>query len=64
MAKTFECSDAGLLCRTKVKGESEEEVLEQAVAHAREAHGVDLSGSSTLTRYAASLIRDDSATAE
>ena len=61
MAKSFECASAGVICRTKVTGETEEEVLAKAVEHAREAHGVDLTQSSTLANYAKSLIRDDSA---
>ena len=61
MAKSFECASAGVVCRAKVTGETEEEVLAKAVEHAREAHGVDLTQSSTLANYAKSLIHDDSA---
>lgn len=64
MAKTFSCRDAGVVCGAKVSGESEDEVLAKAIAHAREAHGVDLSQSSTLARYAQSLVRDEHADAE
>ena len=60
MAKSFRCADAGVVCNAKVSGESEEEVLADAVEHARQAHGVDLGQSSTLTGYVRSLIRDDS----
>lgn len=60
MAKTFQCRDAGVVCSAKVRGESDDEVLAKAIAHAREAHGVDLSQSNTLARYAQSLVRDDS----
>ena len=59
MTKSFRCRDAGVVCRAKITGQTEEEVLEQAVAHARDAHGVDLTDSRTLARYARSLIRDD-----
>lgn len=58
MTKSFECRDAGVVCRTKVTGDTEEEVLAKAVEHARRAHGVDLTQSSTLANYARSLIRD------
>jgi predicted small metal-binding protein len=57
--KRFACRDAGVVCRAEVTGETEEEVLAQAVEHARAKHGVDLSQSTTLANYARSLIRDD-----
>lgn len=59
--KSFECSHAGVVCKAKVSGETEEEVLVKAVEHAREAHGVDLTVSSTLANYARSLIYDEPA---
>lgn len=61
MAKTFECRHTGVLCDAKVSGQTDEEVLTKAIAHARDAHGVDLSQSKTLIRYAHSLVRDDAA---
>ncbi|HYF26661.1 MAG TPA: DUF1059 domain-containing protein [Baekduia sp.] len=61
MTKSFRCEDAGVVCRAKVTGETEEEVLRKAVEHARDAHGVDLTQSTTLARYARSLIRDEAA---
>jgi predicted small metal-binding protein len=61
MAKSFECANGGVVCRAKLTGETEEEVLAKAVAHARQAHGVDLTQSTTLANYAKSLIRDESA---
>lgn len=60
MAKSFKCADAGVICNAEVTGDTEEEVLRKAVAHAKQAHGVDLTQSSTLAGYAKSLIRDDS----
>ncbi len=60
MTKSFRCQDAGVVCRAKVTGETEEEVLGKAVEHAREKHGVDLSASTTLANYARSLVRDES----
>lgn len=59
MPKSFRCEDGGVVCAAEVTGETEEEVLEKAVAHAREVHGVDLAQSVTLARYARSLIRDE-----
>lgn len=54
--KRFACADAGVICNAEVTGETEEEVLAKAVEHARDAHGVDLSASTTLANYARSLI--------
>ena len=59
MTKSFRCEDAGVVCRARVTGETEEEVLAKAVEHAREAHGVDLAASTTLANFARSAIRDD-----
>ncbi|MBA2359769.1 MAG: DUF1059 domain-containing protein [Actinobacteria bacterium] len=60
MAKTFSfrCADAGVPCRAKITGETEEEVLAKAVAHAKEKHGVDLTQAQTLARYARSAIKE------
>ncbi|MDQ6779129.1 MAG: DUF1059 domain-containing protein [Actinomycetota bacterium] len=59
MAKSFRCADAGVVCKAKVTGETDQEVLAKAVEHAKQAHGVDLARSSTLAKFAQSLIRDD-----
>jgi predicted small metal-binding protein len=59
--KSFECKHGGVPCNAKVTGETEEEVLAKAVEHAKQVHGIDLTVSSTLARYAKSLIRDESA---
>ena len=59
MTKTFECKHGGVVCGAKIRGETEDEVLEKAVAHAKKAHGVDLSSSKTLASYAKSLIREE-----
>lgn len=64
MAKSFRCSDAGVVCNYRAKGSSEDEVLEKAVAHARKVHHVDLTEAETLARYARSAIRDDSGRSE
>jgi predicted small metal-binding protein len=60
VTKSFSCQDAGVVCRATVTGETDEEVLAKAVEHAREAHGVDLAQSTTLAKFARSVIRDDS----
>ena len=59
MAKTFECKDAGAVCRAKIRGETDVEVLKKANEHAKRSHGIDLTQSRTLVRYAQSLIREE-----
>jgi predicted small metal-binding protein len=59
MAKTFRCSHGGIVCGAKITGETDDEVLAKAVAHAKKAHGVDLTQAQTLARYAKSLIREE-----
>jgi predicted small metal-binding protein len=61
VTKSFECRHGGVVCRAKVTGETDEEVLQRAVEHAKEAHGIDLTQSKTLANYAQSLIRDEAA---
>ena len=61
MTKSFRCADAGVVCRAEITGETEDEVLEKAVEHAREKHGIDLTVSTTLTNFAESAIRDEAA---
>lgn len=63
MTKSFRCADTGVVCRTEITGETEEEVLQKAVEHAREKHGVDLTASTTLANFAKSAIRDEGASA-
>ena len=58
MAKVFECRHGGIVCRTTLRGETEDDVLRMAVAHAKQKHGVDLTQSNTLARYAQSLVRE------
>ena len=57
--KSFQCAHGGVPCKAKVTGDTEEDVLAKAVEHAKQVHGVDLTVSSTLARYAQSLIRDE-----
>jgi predicted small metal-binding protein len=59
LTKSFSCADAGVVCSAKVTGETEEEVLEKAVEHARKKHGVDLTVSTTLAKFAQSAIKDE-----
>jgi predicted small metal-binding protein len=59
LAKSFECRHGGVVCNAKLTGETDEDVLAQAVEHAKKVHGIDLSQSKTLAGYAQSLIRDD-----
>jgi predicted small metal-binding protein len=58
MAQTIECRHGGLVCGARVEGETEEEVVQKAVEHAREKHGVDVEQSQTLVRYLRSLVRE------
>ena len=58
MAKSFECRHGGVVCRARVTGATDDEVLTKAIEHAKKAHGVDLTISKTLARYAQSLIRE------
>jgi predicted small metal-binding protein len=59
MPKTFECSHGGVVCGAKIRGASDDDVLRRAIEHAKKVHGVDLTQSKTLARYALSLIKDD-----
>jgi predicted small metal-binding protein len=59
MPFTFECKSGGVVCGAKIRAESEDEVLRRAIEHAKQAHGVDLTQSTTLARYAKSLVRQE-----
>ena len=59
MAKTITCAHGGIVCGATVRGETEQEVLDKAVTHARDDHGVDVARSKTLTNYLRSLIREE-----
>lgn len=61
MTKSFRCSDAGVVCRAHITGETEDEVLAEAVEHAKKRHGIDLTVSTTLANYARSAIRNEGA---
>ncbi|HLI54773.1 MAG TPA: DUF1059 domain-containing protein [Acidimicrobiales bacterium] len=64
MTKSFRCAHGGVVCGAKITGATEEEVLAKAVEHAKKVHGVDLTRSDTLAKYAQSLVRDDAATGD
>ena len=59
VAKTITCAHGGIVCGAKVSGETEDEVLDKALRHARDDHGVNVAESKTLTNYLRSLIRED-----
>jgi predicted small metal-binding protein len=40
MAKQLRCRDVGLSCDFEARGTTEEEVLQKAVVHARNVHGL------------------------
>jgi predicted small metal-binding protein len=63
LTKSFRCADAGVVCRAQITGETEEEVLQKAVQHAKDKHSVDLTASRTLAKFAQSAIRDEGAQA-
>jgi predicted small metal-binding protein len=40
MAKELRCADLGMKCSAVLKGNTEDEVLKQAAAHAQQAHNL------------------------
>ena len=40
--KTLQCSDAGFDCKAVIRGNTNEEILEQAAIHAKEVHGINV----------------------
>lgn len=61
---SFSCADAGVQCGATMHGDTEEEVLGKAVEHARNKHGVDLTESTTLAKFAQSAIRHEEGPAD
>jgi predicted small metal-binding protein len=59
VSKTITCAHGGIVCGATVRGETEQEVLDKALEHARKDHGVDVAQSKTLTNYLRSLVRED-----
>lgn len=55
--KTLHCSDAGFDCKAVIHAATGEEVLNQAAAHAKEAHGVTVTPK--LARQIKASIKDE-----
>lgn len=58
MAKTLRCRDVGMDCDYEAHGTSEQDVLQQAAAHAKADHGMDQIPAEVLAK-AKSVIRDE-----
>ena len=57
MAKEMRCADVGMDCDFVARAESTEELMEQVVAHAVEAHGIT-EVSDELAAKVQSVVRD------
>ena len=55
--KTLHCRDAGFDCEGVIQAASEEEILQQAAAHAQAAHNVQVTPE--LAEQLKTLIQDD-----
>ena len=55
--KTLRCRDAGFDCEGVIQAASEEEILQQAAAHAQTAHNVQVTPE--LAEQLKTLIQDD-----
>lgn len=55
--KTLRCRDAGFDCEGVIQAASEEEILQQAAAHAQAAHNVQVTPE--LAEQLKTLIQDD-----
>lgn len=55
--KTLHCNDAGFECAGVIRGESEEEILSQAAAHARAEHNTEVTPE--LADQLRTLIKDE-----
>ena len=58
MAKVLRCRDVGFDCDGVVNADTEEEVLAQAAAHAKAAHGIDELTDEVVNKVK-SVIRDE-----
>lgn len=56
--KDFHCRDAGMNCDWVARGNSNQEILDQAKQHAQQAHGMQVSPD--LARKVEGLIHDES----
>ena len=59
MSKSFSCGELGVLCHNRMRGNTEDEVVQKAVEHARRSHGVDLAQSRSLMRLVRQSIRTE-----
>ena len=57
--KTLHCSDAGFDCKAVIQADSEEAVLQQAAAHAKQVHGIEVTPE--LAEQIKPLIKDEKA---
>ena len=57
MAKLLKCRDVGPDCDVEVRGETEDEILEQAGAHAQADHGLEVTPE--LVEAVRSAIKDE-----
>ena len=57
MAKLLRCRDVGPDCDAEVRGETEDEILEQARAHAHADHGLEVTPE--LVEAVRSAIKDE-----
>jgi predicted small metal-binding protein len=55
--KTLHCSDAGFICKAVIHAATDEEVMKQAAAHAKEVHGVTVTPE--LAQQLKTLIKDE-----
>ncbi len=55
MSKVLQCGELFPGCSVEARGETEEDVLQQAAAHARRDHGVDQIDSATLAKVKAAI---------
>jgi predicted small metal-binding protein len=51
------CRDAGFDCDAEIRGQSEQEVMNQAAEHAQKAHGMQVTPE--VAKQISSLIRDE-----
>ncbi len=57
MAKVLRCRDTGAACDWEVRADSEEEILQKAAQHAKEAHQMEVTPE--LAATVRRLIRDE-----
>lgn len=56
MAIEFRCSDVGVVCNAATRADSKEELLAKVEAHAKKAHGVELT--QTLIDFALTKVHE------